>query len=206
MVTLKVFAAEAYIIIEASKCTSHNTHIQYIRILQLIVMFCTVINLLIQLFFHNLLNKSKKIMFCFGLFSYKKLLSMHLSSDLKVLFSTVLHSLPVSLQVNLALGSHILLVPSQSFSSLPSSQSLSPSHLQRSGMQVPSVTQWNSSPLHSIKDGSTETKVKHKLLFHRSTAQGKGTTVLTYSATRHFFLSLLQIFTFASRALGSNKR
>lgn len=66
--------------------------------------------------------------------------------------------LPVSLQVNLALGSHILLVPSQPSSSPPSSQSLSPSHRQRSGMQVPSVTQWNSSSLHSITDGSTETK------------------------------------------------
>lgn len=75
------------------------------------------------------------------------------------------YSLPVSLQVNLALGSHILLVPSQSFSSLPSSQSLSPSHLQRSGMQVPSATQWNSSPLHSITDGSTETKVIQRWLF-----------------------------------------
>lgn len=73
--------------------------------------------------------------------------------------TVALRLLPVSLQVNLALGSHILLVPSQPSSSPPSSQSLSPSHLQRSGMQVPSVTQWNSSSLHSITDGSTETKV-----------------------------------------------
>lgn len=83
-------------------------------------------------------------------------------------------SIPVSLQVNLALGSHILLVPSQSFSSLPSSQSLSPSHLQRSGMQVPSVTQWNSSPLHSITDGSTETKIIRQLLHPRSTTHTHG--------------------------------
>lgn len=82
---------------------------------------------------------------------------------------------PVSLQVNLALGSHILLVPSQSFSSPPSSQSLSPSHLQRSGMQVPSVTQWNSSAPHSITDGSTETKARHEWSPCRSamTRQGK---------------------------------
>lgn len=92
----------------------------------------------------------------------------------QTVFSSVLYSLPVSLQVNLALGSHILLVPSQSFSSLPSSQSLSPSHLQRSGMQVPSATQWNSSPLHSITDGSTETKAIQQLLFHRSTAHCHG--------------------------------
>lgn len=91
------------------------------------------------------------------------------------------YSLPVSLQVNLALGSHILLVPSQSFSSLPSSQSLSPSHLQRSGMQVPSATQWNSSPLHSITDGSTETKVIQRWLFlaAHNTIAGKGTTVIS---------------------------
>lgn len=76
------------------------------------------------------------------------------------------YCLPVSLQVNLALGSHIRLVPSQSFSSLASSQSLSPSHRQRSGMQVPSVTQWNSSALHSITDGSTETKGKKKSRTH----------------------------------------
>jgi len=60
-----------------------------------------------------------------------------------------LESLPELLQVNLARGSHILLTPLQLVSSLPSSQSLSPSQRQRSGMQVPSARQWNSSPLHS---------------------------------------------------------
>lgn len=88
-----------------------------------------------------------------------------------MVFDTVLYSLPVSLQVNLALGSHILFVPSQSFSSLPSSQSLSPSQLQRSGMQVPSVTQWNSSALHSITGGNTKAKLIWQWMPLRYTAK-----------------------------------
>lgn len=64
---------------------------------------------------------------------------------------------PEVLQVNLAWGSHILLMPWQLLSSLLSSQSLSPSQRQRSGIHVPSARQWNSSLLHST-GGNTEGK------------------------------------------------